>query len=99
MGWQWKPYIRSGLAYHYVKMEDKAEHYVEQGLRVIESEANLATRLRLYGFAIRELIRNHYNRSTLVDASTKMQTLADSLGPKFSEEVKSDLANQRYGRW
>ena len=99
MDWQWKPYVRSGLAYHHVGMQDEAKRYVEQGLRVIESEKNLAARLQLYGFAIRDLIRERYDRLTLVDVSTKMQTLADSLGPKFAEEVRSDLANQRYGRW
>jgi hypothetical protein len=99
MNWQWKPYVRSGLAYHHVGMQNEAKRYVEQGLRVIESETNLRTRLQLYDFAIRDLIREHYDRSTLVDVSTKMQTLADSLGPKFAEEVRSNLANHSYGNW
>ncbi len=99
MDWQWKPYIRSGLAFHHVGMEGEAKLYIEKGLRVIESEKSLATRLQLYDYAIRDLIRDHYDRATLVDVSAKMQTLADSLGPKFSEEIRSNLANQRYGKW
>jgi hypothetical protein len=99
MDWQSRPYIRAGLALHHVGMESEAKRYVEKGLKVIESESNLNFRLALYNYVIRDLIREHYDRSTLDEVSARMQTLADSLGPKFSEEIRSNLANHRYGRW